>query len=299
MLLSPYGNRSQFARTRRFFYKAFKALQTAGKSFLGERGPEAAAGVAFFALFSLFPLLLLLVAIASLFADDQTARQQILDTITEFVPAGSSELIVENFRSIIRARGAVGLIGSVTLIWAASGAFNLLTRNLSRAWPEKPVRNIIKARLVAFGIVTGLFLLLALIYTVHAAIGVLSNLELPLRISFYVTALIEMATNIVLYFLTFIILTLIYRWVPRGEVHLAEAISGAFPAFVAAEMATAAFGWYLESGFARYNLVYGSLGALVAFMFWMYIMNNIILFGAHIAAAVGHQRRPQEVKKMA
>jgi membrane protein len=276
---------------RRIVLVAKAILVNAGKGFLKQRGPEAAAGISFFAIFSLFPLLLLLVAIASLFVDDQTARQQILDTILEFVPEASQDLIVQNFRNIIRARNTVGVIGSVTLLWSASGAFNILTRNLSRAWPEKPVRNIIKVRMVAFGIVAGLFVLLALIYLIHAAVGLIATVSLPLHLGAYVRTLFQWAINIILFFLTLIILTLIYRWAPRGSVHTVEALSGAFPAFVAAELVTAAFGWYLESGFARYNLVYGSLGALVALMFWMYIMNNIILLGAHIASATGRHRR--------
>jgi membrane protein len=48
----------------------------------------------------------------------------------------------------------------------------------------------------------------------------------------------------------------------------------------------AGFSWYLGSRFGQYQLVYGSLGAIVAFLFLMYIISMITLFGAHLSAAI-------------
>jgi membrane protein len=48
----------------------------------------------------------------------------------------------------------------------------------------------------------------------------------------------------------------------------------------------AGFGWYLGSGFGQYQLVYGSLGTIVAFLFLIYIISLITLFGAHLSAAI-------------
>jgi len=58
---------------------------------------------------------------------------------------------------------------------------------------------------------------------------------------------------------------------------------------IAEEAATSAFSWFLSSGLSRYNLVYGSLGALISFMTWIYIINLIVLFGAHLSAAIGQK----------
>jgi len=55
--------------------------------------------------------------------------------------------------------------------------------------------------------------------------------------------------------------------------------------------ATAGFAWYLSSGLSKYRLVYGSLGSIVALMFWLYVTSGIILFGAHLSAAIQYVRR--------
>ena len=57
------------------------------------------------------------------------------------------------------------------------------------------------------------------------------------------------------------------------------------------EIATDGFSWYLSSGIVRYELVYGSLGTVVALMLWIYIGVLITLFGAHLSAAVARHRR--------
>jgi membrane protein len=57
-------------------------------------------------------------------------------------------------------------------------------------------------------------------------------------------------------------------------------------ASLAWELAKQAFAWYLSSGFAKYDLVYGSLGAVVALMFWIYIGSWIVFFGAHLSAVI-------------
>jgi membrane protein len=52
------------------------------------------------------------------------------------------------------------------------------------------------------------------------------------------------------------------------------------------KIATAGFTWYVTSGFGRYQLVYGSLGAVVALLFLIYLISMITLFGAHLSAAI-------------
>ena len=60
------------------------------------------------------------------------------------------------------------------------------------------------------------------------------------------------------------------------------------------QLFTAAFGWFLSSRLNRYNLIYGSLGALVAFMFWLFVVNVVLFAGGHISAAIAHEVRGVE-----
>ncbi|MFH1278587.1 MAG: YhjD/YihY/BrkB family envelope integrity protein [Candidatus Eisenbacteria bacterium] len=90
-----------------------------------------------------------------------------------------------------------------------------------------------------------------------------------------------------LFSLVFVLgLVVLYWWVPRVRVRWRESLGGAVVASLLIHGATALFILYLDSGLAKYNLVYGSLGALLALMTWTYITSLLILFGAHVGAAI-------------
>ncbi|HKJ39496.1 MAG TPA: YhjD/YihY/BrkB family envelope integrity protein, partial [Anaerolineales bacterium] len=78
----------------------------------------------------------------------------------------------------------------------------------------------------------------------------------------------------------------LYRWAPATNVRWSATFWGALAASVLWRAATAGFGWYVSSGLGRYQLVYGSLGAIVALLFLIYIVSSITLFGAHLSAAI-------------
>jgi len=78
---------------------------------------------------------------------------------------------------------------------------------------------------------------------------------------------------------------------PNTHVLWREGAWGALVASLAAEIITWCFAWYLKSGFANYSLVYGSLSAIAALLFWIYLLGTIVLFGAHLGASIAHLSR--------
>jgi len=81
----------------------------------------------------------------------------------------------------------------------------------------------------------------------------------------------------------------LYRWVPNAKVRWSAAFWAALVVALVLEIAANAFAWYLSSGLARYRIVYGSLATVVALLFWIYLSGWIIIFGAHLSAAIaGH-----------
>jgi membrane protein len=89
---------------------------------------------------------------------------------------------------------------------------------------------------------------------------------------------------------SFIVLLIIYRWMPNTRVRWSEAIWGALVSNLAWILLTLTFQWFLRSGLARYDLVYGSLGTSVALLTWTFLSAVIILFGSHISAAIARSR---------
>jgi membrane protein len=90
--------------------------------------------------------------------------------------------------------------------------------------------------------------------------------------------------------LSFGLFLALYRWVPNTTVPWRAALWGAGVAAPLWEMAKRGFVWYLSSGLARYSLVYGSLGTVVALMFWLYLSASITFLGAHLTAKVASRR---------
>lgn len=260
----------------------WKITRTAACGFVHERGPEAAAGTAFFTVFSLFPLLLILIALSGALLERVHVQDQILDTLIRFIPV-SQELIRQNMVRILASRGTVGAIGILAVIWSASSAATLVVRNVNRAWHEAPRQNVLRARLAAILIVGGLALVLTLFFLARTMLNLFRNW---IEVHLSVTPASQTTSGIILYVFVAMVLTFMYFAIPRTKVRWREAAPAGFLAAAAIWVTTNGFTWYVNSGLARYNVVYGSLGALLALLTWVYLASAIIFFGAHVSAAV-------------
>jgi len=254
------------------------------------RAAEAAASIAYYAIFSLFPLLLALIAAGSFVLESEQVQRQVLDLMAGAFPV-SQRLIERNIQTVLELRGTVRLVALISLVWSATGALTVLTRNINRAWPEAQPRSFLEDRLVALGMVGGLAVLLALSSASNTVLDVLARFSVPLGggLSIYETPLWTILSGVVPRLFAFFALLGLYLWTPNTKVKWSGAFWGALVATLAWEIATNGFTWYLSSGIVQYELVYGSLGAVVALMLWIYIIGLIILFGAHLSAAIARR----------
>lgn len=262
-------------------------LSRAIQRFNATRASEAAASMAYYTVFSLFPLLLALIAVGSFVLSRQQIQQQLMKSVEEALPV-SQVLIEKNIQRVLELRGTVGIVGLIGLLWSATGVFTTLTNNVNRAWPGADPRSFLKRRLVALGIVGGLAGLLIFSLASTAVVNLLPWLSVPLlgSVSLYATSLWAILSNLIPWLFKVFMFLALYLWVPTVEVKWSAALLGALVAALAWELVTAAFTWYLSSGLASYELVYGSLGTIVALMFWIYLSSWITLFGAHLSAAI-------------
>jgi membrane protein len=257
------------------------------QSFQEAKGTEGAASIAYYAIFSLFPLLLLFVSVGSLFIE----QGEVFRFVEEAFPA-SDELIRNNVEQVMAARGSVGLIGFITLLWSASGAFSVLAAHINQAWEAADERGFLEKRLVALGMLAGIGLLLAATILASTIFELLPRLQIPLLsdITFYDSWWWRILSLIIPYLLALVLFWSLYRWVPEADVPWENALLVAALVALLWELARNLFVWYLSSGLASYDLVYGSLGAVVALMFWIYINAMITLIGAHLSQAIHRHR---------
>jgi len=259
-------------------------LENAIQSFTEKQAAQASAGLAYYSIFSIFPLLLVFIAAGSYFID----TNQVFNVVTRFIQQAlpiSRQIINENLQQILQARGTAGIISILSLLWSASGMFTNLAFNINLAWSRAARRNYLQNRLVGLWMIAGLIALIVLSLTLSWITQRLPLMDIA-QASPSVLILLRFLSAFGSWLMIFLVFLTLYHWIPTMHVPWSATLWGALLASLAWKVVTTSFAWYLDSRFGRYQLVYGSLGAIVAFLFLIYIISLITLFGAHLSAAI-------------
>ncbi len=258
-------------------------LRSAINRFSEVYATQAAASIAYYTFFSIFPLLILLVALGSFFLEGDQIQNQITFWVnTVFPPV--ADLVEQTLSFVINQRRSAGITGIIGLLWAGSGAFNALGRNITMAWPRARQRDFLRGRLMAFAMIASIIALLIGSVIVTTVVRVSSAFDLSLLGG-------NFTGNLLSWLMTFITMTSLYRWLPTEPVRWRHAAWGALLATVGWQTAVIGFSWYLSSGLAHYDLIYGTLSTVIVLLLWIYISTLIILFGAHVTAALCRKRK--------
>ena len=237
-----------------------------------------ASSIGYFTLFSLFPLALLVIALASNWLDPLLAETRIVAEL-EFVVPGLNELLGENLQNLAAARGPVTGIAALVLIWSASSVFNVVTRAMDRIWGAdiNHRRSVWRHRTLAVImvlIITGLLLLAS---TIEGTILTIINSLLPNGLA----GIGPFTTSFWAVFLNVTLFTLLYYFIPHVPVTWREVLPGAILAGILWQIAKQLFVHFIANYLSRSNLVYGSVGTIIAFLTWTYISSLILLSGAY------------------
>jgi membrane protein len=248
-----------------------------------------AAGVTYYALLALFPGIAALVSIYGLFADPNTIVGHV-DTVVGFAPGGAIDVVRDQLTRLsaqgCTSLGVSFLVGLVISLWSANSGIKALFNSLNVVYEESEERGLIRLNLItlSFTIATIAFLLLALACIV----------ALPVALSYLppsgVTGVaLEFARWPLLLVLVAFGLTLIYRYGPsRAEPQWQWITWGSAFAAIVWLAASALFSWY-SANFGSFNKTYGSLGAVIGFMTWMWLSIIVVLIGAKLNAEIEHQ----------
>lgn len=266
---------------RRFYLVA--VLLDAFDAFNRNQMSLLAASLSYYALLALFPLLLVLVGLASFFISEQTALDTVIRIAGEYLP-GVQNQIKGILDQVIALRGTATVIGLLALLWSASGVFDVLQQALNRAWRVPVPRAFWLQRLFSIGVIAvlGLFFVASVLVsavTVDFLYGILGDAANAQELHRNLANLVGIAAS-------FIAFALLYKIFPHARVTWRAALLGAVVAALLWQLAKFGYGVYL-SYFARLNLVYGSLGAVIGLMLWGYLSAAIILFCAELAARFG------------
>jgi membrane protein len=243
-----------------------------------------AAGCAFYALFAIFPALSALISFYGLTADPATIELQ-FGMLALVLPPQAYDMIVDQTNHVAKTSGsALGWSLAVSLglaLWSVTFLTQAIFSALNVAYEEPERRSVLRFYLSTFifavaGIFGGVVTLLAVIYVpiAFASAGYATDFE----------RFISVARWPVLAFMVLILLACLYRYGPcRRAAKWRWVAAGAVFATVVWLIASVGFSFYV-SRFADYDKIYGSLGAVIVLLFWLYITFYIVLLGAEINA---------------
>jgi membrane protein len=274
MQIDPGGWRQILART----FKAFGADQI----------PAVAAGVTFFILLALFPAIGAFVSLYGLFGDAGAAQHQ-LAAMGGLLPAGAISVVGDQITRLVAINhGRLGLtfaIGLLISIWSANAGVKALISGLNIAYETPERRGLIRLNLLSLGFTFG-----AVIFTVAAAAAVAGTPALLTRLDIEWLESLTWLRWPILLLVTSVVLSLFYRYAPcRRQARWRWITPGSLAAAVAWMAMSLAFSWYVGN-FGHYNRTYGSLGAVVGFLTWIWLSVAVILFGAELNSEIEKQR---------
>ncbi len=242
------------------------------------------AGCAFYALFAVFPALSALIALYGLTADPATVELQ-FGMLSSVLPPQAYQIVIEQIRRIGETSSQSlgwGLVLSVGIaLWSVSNLTQAMFAALNIAYEEPERRSLVRFYLSAFtfailGIFSGVLMLLAIVYVpiLFAYAGYSHTFELVVRIARW-----PLLALVVL-----IVLALLYRYGPcRRSAQWRWVTVGSVFATALWLAVSAGFSFYV-SHFANYDRTYGSLGAVVVLLIWLYLSFYIVLLGAEVNA---------------
>jgi membrane protein len=248
-----------------------------------------AAGVVFYSLLAIFPAIAAFVSLYGLIADASTIDSH-LSLAAGIFPAGAVDIIHEQI-SRLTAKGDAGLsLGFITglavALWSANAGMKAIIDALNVVYDEKEKRSFVKLNLLSllFTLIAILSLMIALAAVVIAPM-VFSAVGLS---SLWSVAIAALRWPLLLA-LAAIALAAIYRYGPsRAEAQWQWLSVGSGAAAIGWLITSALFSWYIAHSGA-YNATYGSLGAAVGMMMWMWISAIVILLGGELNAEIEHQ----------
>ncbi len=268
-------------------------LKKSGLNFSEINGTVWSASFAYYAFFSLVPLLLLLVTlstdVAARFVGEEAAKKEAFDYIVQnvdtYLPVSFSvqETIHTTVRGVMNARGQIGLVALVGLVWSGMGFFQSLVGAVNQAWGHHPLnwwklplKNLLMLGILLsallLGVVVPAILKIVQKYLVFggawasAAFEVLGVL-IPIAVLFYG-------------FLLF------YKLAPRRRANVTFSMVWIPALLVTAllQVCQQLFVFY-TTHITNFNAIYGTFGGVIALMLWTYVSGLIVVFGGCLCAA--------------
>lgn len=242
-----------------------------------------AASIAYYALLSLFPILLLALVILGQMTSNAAERDEVVRFVFRYFPR-QFEFISRQLDAFQTEPVRFGIGGILALIWASLGVFNAVTSAVNHAWAVEKRRSFLGHRLVGFLMMVsaGLVLMLGLVIASLVRLA-----ETRLGEVFARSPWLDWFSGIVASYVATLLLigcvALIFYFIPNTRVRFRDVWPGAILVGVLWRIAFLLFSWY-ASDLATWNVIHGSIAAVVVFLLWIYVSAVILIYGVEMTA---------------
>jgi len=250
-----------------------------------------AAAVALYAILSAIPLFILtIIAAGNIFSSHPNIQSDVIDVIKGFNPYFSESLLAQ-LGQIERKRHLLGWVGLLSLVWLSAMIFNSLETALNIIFRSPKKRNYFMSKLLAISmiplgwIVASASVAITYVATILVKQPALFAESIGFSLSGISAALLR---YVVPYLITALMFSVIYRVIPTSKIQTKVALAGSAVFALLMEIAKQFFTWYVAN-YTRYNVIFGSLEAIVILVIWVFYVALIFLFCAEMMSS--YQRR--------
>ncbi len=261
------------------------------QEFMDDNCSQMAAAISYYVLFSLFPLLIFLVGVLGLLLTSSSLQEDVIDSVLDAIPLSETEGrndVTDAVQGVAGvSSGALGLFGLIGMAWAGSNMFGVIRRSLNVAYDLEYSRPFVQQKLLDLVMVVGLGFFF--VVSIGATAFLRATREFSDDIPYVGDAAEwagfawDAASFFIPLGLSFLAFLVLYWIVPATNVRPRDVWPGALVAALLFEIGKVGFTFYIQN-FGNYDVVFGSLGAVAAFLFWIFFGANIMLFGAEVAS---------------
>jgi membrane protein len=265
----------------------------AAAEWLADYAPSMGAALAYYTLFAMAPVLLIAIAVAGLVFGDAAARGAIFVQLQDMLGSAGAAAVQGVLASVDQPGESLlaTVIGFAVLLIGATTVFAELQEDLDRIW-RAPARGkssslwqLLRARLLAIGMILGLGLLLMVSLVASAAMTALASWWGPLFGHWDTVA--RIVNLLVGFALTTTMFALIYKIMPRVHIHWRDVWTGAVVTALLFTVGKAVIGLYI--GHSTVASGFGAAGSLVVVLVWVYYSAQIFLLGAEFTSVYAHR----------
>lgn len=240
--------------------------------------------LAYSLIFSFFPFLIFMI---SLIGYIPIESGDLITMLNGIMPGDILKLMEDTILNIVNVKNSKTLsLSLIFTIWSASSGFQAVIKGLNKAYGVKEDRNIIKIYIISILCTLGVMMIMLitiflLVFGQLVGRFLMWRFNLPVEFNF--------AWNVMRYVIIMlsisIIFTALYKYTPSIKLRWYEVIPGVIVGTLGLVLVSICFAFYVNN-FANYSLLYGSIGAVIALLTWLFILSNITIIGGEVNAVI-------------